>query len=453
MAERVKLPEGRVYQLPTELDRVWEGLEEIGEGPQYMGTIKKSDMHLELSGPRTDYTGFLQTEIISNPDEVVDGKVTLIGPEANELPEGTSLPGGLYFKVYGKDLSIDHSEYIFRSLIVSGPGQEGFWCQGPAFDPWMRMSKKVLYKHSLVKVVQVVRAYILTTIPMVEKVEALIIVGTPEVGGAELVKQFSHELRERQEVIDQRLAGVEDEDVDTFYGCTLCQTFAPNHVCVLAPGMVAYCGIMSFYGAKVTAEIDPTGYCFAVPRGQIVDPLMGRYSGVDEKVCEKSHGAIKRVNLYSAIKYSVTNCGCFEAAVFYISQLNGLGIVHRRFFGNTPIGIPFSKLAGSISGGLQVHGTKGISIRQMGTKKFLLGDGGCHRVVWMPEDLKMELADIIPEEVYYTLVTEKDTIDPDTIKEFLLERKHPIITRYWKNGEPEPIQIPMPGEDWPEEGG
>jgi hypothetical protein len=117
MGEKIKLPPGRVWQLPTELDRLWEGVEDIGVGPPYMGIIRKSEMHVELSGPKTDYTGFLQTEIIYNSDEVVDGKVTVIGPEASELPQGISLPGGIYFKVYGRDLRMDHSEYLFRSII------------------------------------------------------------------------------------------------------------------------------------------------------------------------------------------------------------------------------------------------------------------------------------------------------------------------------------------------
>ena len=34
---------------------------------------------------------------------------------------------------------------------------------------------------------------------------------------------------------DERTAGMTDESVDTFYSCTLCQSFAPNHVCVITP--------------------------------------------------------------------------------------------------------------------------------------------------------------------------------------------------------------------------
>lgn len=450
MGEKVKLPPGRVWQLPTELDRLWEGLEDIGVGPAYMGAIKKKEMHVELSGPKSDFTGFSQLEIIYDPDEVVDGKVTLIGPEASELPQGTSLPGGFYFKVYGRTLTMDHTEYMQRALIMSMPAQEGFWSQGPPLTPWMRMSTKVVHKHSFVKAAQIVRAYILSTIPIAEKVEALVIVGVPEVGGHELVKRFVEELKERQDIIDAKLAQVGDEDVDLFYGCTLCQTFAPSHVCTIPPGDAAYCGVMSYYGAKVTAEIDPTGYCFGIPRGEILDPLAGHFSGVDQKVYEKSHEAIKRVHLYSALKYSVTNCGCFEAIVFYIPEVDGFGITHRRFFGNTPIGIPFSQLAGSISGGQQVHGTKGISIRQMKTKKFIQGDGGWYRVVWIPEDLKSELLGVIPEEVYHAIITDKDTIEPGEIVRLVRERRHPITQRFWKDGNPVPLKIPLPGEDWPE---
>jgi acetyl-CoA decarbonylase/synthase complex subunit beta len=66
----------------------------------------------------------------------------------------------------------------------------------------------------------------------------------------------------------------------------------------------------------------------------------------------------------------------------------------------------------------------------------------------MPKTLKLEVADSIPEEVYEKIATEEDCVDPLELKDFLKQKKHPIVEKYWKNGEPVPLEIPFPGEDW-----
>jgi acetyl-CoA decarbonylase/synthase complex subunit beta len=131
--------------------------------------------------------------------------------------------------------------------------------------------------------------------------------------------------------------------------------------------------------------------------------------------------------------------------------VDGIGLVQRRYFGLTPLGIPFSKMAGMVSGGAQNHGFKGISVRGMRDKDFLIGDGGWNRIVWIPKDLKTEIADAIPEEVYDKIATEEDAIDPKDLKEFLRQKKHPVTEKYWKDNEPQPLELPLPGYDWPGE--
>jgi acetyl-CoA decarbonylase/synthase complex subunit beta len=227
---------------------------------------------------------------------------------------------------------------------------------------------------------------------------------------------------------------------------------APNHACIITPSSLPYCGIMSFYSAKAIYDIDPSGYVFEVPVGEVLDSKVGSYSGVDEVIWEKSGHRHKRFYLHTTIKYPTTNCGCFEAASFYIPEVDGVGLSQRRYFGPTPIGIPFSKIAGMMSGGAQNHGFKGISVLTIRSPKFLQGDGAWERIVWMPKTLKLEVADVIPEEVYDKIATEEDCIDTAELKDFLLQKKHPIVEKYWKNGEPQPLEVPFPGEDWPDEG-
>ena len=117
--------------------------------------------------------------------------------------------------------------------------------------------------------------------------------------------------------------------------------------------------------------------------------------------------------------------------------------------GKTPIGIAFSKIAGMMSGGVQNHGFKGISVNSMKAPKFLMGDGGWERIVWAPMDVKMEIADVIPEEIYDKVATEEDCIDAKSLEAFLREKKHPIVEKYWKKGKPVAMKVPLPGYLWP----
>ena len=446
---KVKLPPGRVFQLPTELKRLFEGTENIGIGPRHIGGhIRKGEWYVELGGPRHEYISYNMIEVVEDPNEVHDGRMELIGPELNELPPETSVPFAFDMKVWGKALTDAHTEYLDRMSSAGIANVEGVMLQGGRGTIWIRISKKVAPKHSFAKIAQLMRAFLMTTCPMVEATESRIVIATEEMGGLDLIKPLWEEARRKWEVLDAKYASLEDADVEVFYGCTVCQTFAPNHVCVITPTRIPYCGILSYHGCKVITEIDPYGYVFEMPRGEVLDPVMGRYQGVDEAVFVRSNQKVRKVYLNSTIRYTTTNCGCFEGISFYIPDVDGIGLVQRRYFGDTPLGISFSKMAGLVSGGAQNHGFKGISVRGMRDRDFLVGDGGWERIVWVPKDLKMEIADAVPEEVYEKIATEEDAIAPDELKEFLSQKKHPVTEKYWKDGEPEPLTLPMPGHDW-----
>jgi CO dehydrogenase/acetyl-CoA synthase beta subunit len=51
----------------------------------------------------------------------------------------------------------------------------------------------------------------------------------------------------------------------------------------------------------------------------------------------------------------------------------------------------FSTLAGTIGGGAQTPGFAGISKNYILSDRFLQGEGGIERLVWMPSQLKDEL--------------------------------------------------------------
>ncbi len=87
----------------------------------------------------------------------------------------------------------------------------------------------------------------------------------------------------------------------------------------------------------------------------------------------------------------MTCCGCFEAIALMLPEVNGIMVVNREFKGVTPSGMTFSTLAGTIGGGAQTPGFAGISKNYILSDKFLLGEGGMERLVWLPTQVKEEL--------------------------------------------------------------
>jgi len=447
----VKLPPStRTFQLPTDLDHLWDGLDDIGLGLRWLSEVKKADMHIELGGPKWDYMMASVFYIEEDPEKVNDGEMKLIGPDIPEVKPGTSLPGMFTIRIYGRELTQQHQGYVSRQIGTALQGIEGFMLFGQADGLWIRISKDVANRLTFAKISQFCYATARTLVPAVDKVAFFWAIGGPEVGGRELIDPLYAWAKKKIEIITAKEL-YDDEDVDTFYGCTICKSLAPNHACVLTPSSLPYCGIIGYDSAKVTAELDPEGYVFTIPKGECLDPDVGHYSGVDEAIWERCNHLVKRVHIYSSIKYPTTNCGCFEAASFYIPEVDGIGLAMRRYTKMTPLGIKFSTLAGMISGGSQNHGFKGLSIAGMASRNFLRGDGGWNRIVWMPADLKRDVADVIPEEIYDRIVTEEETVDALKLKQLLQEKGHPIVKLFWKNGEPQPLKLPLPGEDWPEE--
>jgi acetyl-CoA decarbonylase/synthase, CODH/ACS complex subunit beta len=458
-----KLPKPKIYKLPP-IDDSFNGIEDIGIGPEYFGHIRKGEYHAEFGGPKTDYLGCTMIDVCSSPDEVEDAVVKVYGPELSEIEPESTLPFIVHVKAWGREMSFDHMEYLGRIVASGMTSVEGMTWLGATFEPWMRISKKMVQKHnfSLGKFGQIYRAYVTTTVPLVEKMEVDFIVGEPTEGkltkdapkaiSMATMKEVLEAMHVKQAFYDAYARMLEDADVDTFYGCTLCKMIAPNHACIVSPTNIPFCGFATWSGLKVTYEVEAGGYAFAVAKGSRIDPGFHWYEGVDHEVYSRSNFAYKHFFLNSAIVYPSTNCGCFEGGAFYIPEVDGIGLVHRRYTGDTPLGVPFSTLAGFMSGGEQNHGFKGVSVRNMMMKQFLSDDGGWDRVVWAAKTVKEEIAESVPEEIYDKIATEDDAIEPDDIKEWLRKKNHPIVKYYWSQtgGEPDPLVIPPPSKAWPD---
>jgi CO dehydrogenase/acetyl-CoA synthase beta subunit len=157
---------------------------------------------------------------------------------------------------------------------------------------------------------------------------------------------------------------------------------------------------------------------------------------VNRFVKKASHGVTDRVSLYSMIENPMTACGCFECIAAIVPEVNGILIVSRDFTGETPLGMTFSTLAGTIGGGAQTPGFIGISKNYILSDRFLQAENGIARVVWMPSSLKEELGDRLRSKLAAQGMPDlfekiADEVSAPTIEDLIafLERVgHPALT-------------------------
>jgi len=387
--------------------------------------IRRKDMHVELGGPKQE-TKF-ELVRVKSLDEVEDEKVTVIGQDLKDVQEGSTIPFGIYIEVAGKNVEEELEGVIERRIHEYCNFIEGFMHLNQRYDIWLRVSKKSFQKglNSFNYIGKVLIKLYKSELPFIEKIQVTFLTEP------EKVRQIWEQAMKIYEARDAKARGMKDEDVDSFYGCTLCQSFAPSHVCVITPQRYSNCGSISWFDGRASAQVDPKGPVFAIPKGELIDPEKGEYAGVNEVVQNKSLGAVKRVWLYTGFGYPHTSCGCFEGVAFYIPEVDGFGIVHRGFRDVTVNGLPFSTLADSTAGGRQVDGFHGISIEYMRSPKFLQVDGGWNRIVWMPAEVKERVKDFMPKEIVDKVATENEAKSIDKLKSFLEAKGHPVVER-WK---------------------
>lgn len=400
--------------IPVEVGVIYEG-----------ERIRKKDMYVELGGPKVDRK--FELFRVRPLDEVEDEKIEIIGPDLKDMEEGKSYPFGILIEAAGKDMEELFEGVMERRIHEYCNYVQGFMHLNQRYDIWCRVSKRSVQKgfDTLKWLGKVLIRLFKSEFPMIEKIQVTFITDSEKV-----IKPYEEALKV-YEARDARVRGMRDEDVDVFYGCTLCQSFAPTHCCVITPERYANCGAISWLDGRAAVAIDPKGPIFEIPKGECLDPVKGEYSGANEALAKKTFGAVTRVWLYTAFGYPHTSCGCFEAAAFYIPEVDGFGIVHRGFKGITVNGLTFGQIADSTAGGRQVDGFHGLSIEYMRSRKFLQADGGWKRIVWLPSELKERVKDAIPSDLIDKIATEKEVGNVDDLKKFLEERGHPVVER-WK---------------------
>lgn len=391
--------------------------------------IRSDDMYVEFGGQRT--TAF---ELVKEreKEEVEDGNVELIGPDINDVEEGDQLPLGIMVDIYGRDMQEDFEGVFERQIHHFCNYGEGLWHMGQRDINWIRISKEAKEAGFTIKGIgEILYAKFKSEFPsIIDRLQVRLITDQDE------VEEHLEEAKARYDKRDERMEKLSDESVDVFYDCTLCQSFAPDHVCVVTPDRVGLCGAISWLDAQAAYEIDPAGPNQPIELGEPIDEEKGQWEACNKRTEKESAGKVTEVNLYSMMDSPMTSCGCFEAIMAMVPEANGIMIVNREHGGQTPVGMTFSTLAGSVGGGNQTPGFMGIGKTYITSDKFIKADGGIARIIWMPKELKEQLEDDIKEQAkedglgedfYDKIADETVGTEAEEILPYLQEKGHPAL--------------------------
>lgn len=363
----------------------------VSYGPAFEGErIRKDDMQIEIGGPGTPAFEYV---VMRDNSEIEDGKVEVVGPDMDEMEQGPGKSLGIYVEVSGRKMQSEF-EPIFERRTHHFLGEaQGFFHMGQRDIIRHRMSKDAYNKgFRILHIGKIIHAkYHEEYGALLDKVQVTLYSNREDVEKKlDEVKAAFHER-------DERALGMTDASVNQFYSCTLCQSFAPSHVCIISPERSGLCGAVSWLDGKAGYEITPTGPNQPIEKGKIIDEKLGLWEGANDFLYQASNKEFEQVSMYSMVTNPMTSCGCFECISAMLPMTNGIMTVDRDFTGMTPCGMKFSTLAGTVGGGIQTPGFVGHSKFYMSSSKFISGDGGLARQVWMPKQLKDEIGDAISE--------------------------------------------------------
>jgi acetyl-CoA decarbonylase/synthase, CODH/ACS complex subunit beta len=402
----------------------------MGCSPAFEGkSIRKEEMYVEFGGGRSPAFELLR---MKDTSEITDGKVTVIGPEIDAMKEGSANPLAIIIEVAGKTMKKDYEPVLERRIHNFVNYGEGSWHVAQRDLIWVRISKEAVAKGVKIEHIgKLLASKFRMDFPQLLDAVSVTLITDPA-----KVTEAKKEAEQVYEERDARIKGMRDNDVNTYYSCTLCQTFAPNHVCVITPERLGLCGALSWLDGKIAFEMSPSGANQPVEKGPVINIQNGEYEGINRFVKKTSHGEIERISLYSVMEYPMTCCGCFEAIALMLPEVNGIMVVNREYKGMTPSGMSFSTLAGTIGGGAQTPGFAGIAKNFILSDRFLQGEGGIERLVWMPAQLKEELKVRLEKKLadsgkagFFDKIADENTATTiEDLTVYLDSVKHPALT-------------------------
>ncbi|MCX5697677.1 MAG: acetyl-CoA decarbonylase/synthase complex subunit alpha/beta [Candidatus Omnitrophica bacterium] len=391
--------------------------------------VRREQLYVEFGQKASTAFEYLATR---DSSDIEDAKVEVIGPDIDKLEEGTkSMPLAIIVEVSGRKMQKDFEPILERQIHRYTNYCMGLMHIGQRDMNWIRISNDAFSKGFRLKHIGIVLHAMLHQeySAIVDKVQVKLYTREPDVNKLLLEAKSAYDER------DERMSGMTDESQDTFFSCLLCQSFAPNHVCVITPERLGLCGAYSWLDAKASYEITPSGPNQPISKGAVADARLGQWKNVNDFVFQKSNKSIEKVSMYSLMDAPQTSCGCFECILAIIPEANGVMVVHRDYSGMTPCGMTFTTLAGSVGGGMQSPGFLGVGKLYLVSKKFIAAEGGLKRLVWMPKELKELLSDKLKNrakeigmpDFLERIADETQTVNAEGLLEFMQKVKHPAL--------------------------
>lgn len=390
--------------------------------------IRKADMAVEIWSSKNPTAELV---LMKDMNDVEDHKIEIVGNDIDCGEKEFAL--GTLIEVAGKKMQPDFESVIERKIHAWFNYMEGVMHTGQrnliririsneAYEKGLRLSHfaEVLY-HMIMDEFDAV----------VDKCQVTLITDP-----AKVTEMLETKAIPRYNERDDRLLSMTDESVDRFFTCILCQSFAPAHCCVVTPERLGLCGAVSWLDAKATYELNPNGPSQPIMKEGLLDERTGSYENVNKIVHEATHGAVENVTLYSILEDPMTSCGCFECICGIEPASNGVIVVNREYAGMTPSGMTFGELASCTGGGVQTPGYMGHGRHFISSKKFISAEGGIARIVWMPKELKDDVAERLnktAKELYgidnFTDMIADETIctEVDDLIPFLESKNHPVL--------------------------
>lgn len=373
------------------------------------GRIRRTDTFFEAGGP--DAPVSFVSAVYSGDG---DFSVNVIG---KELPESEGA------HTFGIEIRTDTSNpAVLRAAVMLAQetldGTDGIWHSGSGTSFWIRISKdgkeNGLTFYDIGKTIRDNAEKRLKN-----KIGVTVSADSDYVNGR---LAFYAENKEPE---------ISDETADCFYTCTMCQTYAPNHICIITPDRPGVCGSVTWTDAAAGSMSNPGGLQRPFPKGIPIDSKKGEWSGINELMNTVSMGAVKRVCLHS-LEAPMTSCGCMQAFAALSADGKSIIIVDRTDSGINPSGITYGEASSIIGRGGLCPGMVGIGRRYILSPAFLREDGGIKRISWMGSRLKSllgepfrELCEEVHPGLYGMIADEKSVHTPEELAQWISEKNHP----------------------------
>ncbi len=350
-------------------------------GPDFAGEVVRDDnVGAALYG----------AELVVTGQNLVDGLVTVVGPDLEAGLVGDHAYG-LLVEVSGRAMQSDFENVLEREIENLLNEINGVMHRGQRANTSLRVSRKTVDAGLRLRHLgEILHArYHDEFGNVLSRVQVTIFTDPAQAWALAERAQTVYDRR------DERLKGLTDEEVDTFYTCTLCQSISPAHVCVISPEHVGVCGAMDWMDARAAVSIRPVGPNQAVEKEALLDARLGQWESVNRVVQKETGGALEAYSLYSMMEAPGPACGDFDCITAMLPLSNGVMVVDHAYEGLTPSGMDWAMLYEMVGACTPVPGFIGHSKRAMGSPKFIAGDGGWRRIVWMNHSLREELRPLL----------------------------------------------------------